>query len=186
MGGMFEHDKDKAPAFIMIGDVCDDKDPQGRHRVMVDVPGVGIVGWCKPLGGIGGGCKDNGGTAASPVGAEVGVFFNMGDWDDAYYISGSRTKDEMPEETDGGDPKVKCVTYEDFRITIDLREGSRSLTVVNRKNNDMIVMDSDQNSIVIQATTIVRIKAASIHLDAPMVQIKDRVVSTTGNAPING
>lgn len=186
---MYDRETDKAPP-MAVGNVVDNADPKGLDRVMVDIPGIGKVGWCRPLGG--GGHEEDADAKAPPIGANVAVHFNMYDWDDAYYIGAGLNPDQMPEETlseDGkttGDPGVKCRVIGNYRITVDTREGQNAIVVEDTKSPNLLVMDTDQNSIYIQALTTVRIKAAAIHLDAPIVAIKNRQVSTTGNSVING
>lgn len=185
----YDRETDKAPP-MAVGEVVDNDDPKGINRVMVEIQGIGKVGWCRPLSK--GGHAEDADSQSPPIGANAAVFFNFGDWDDPYYMSAGQNPDQMPEETtteDGsktGDPNVKCRVIGNYRITVDTREGSNSIVVEDTKSPNLFVMDTDQNSIYIQALTTVRIKAAAIHLDAPVVAVKERQISTTGNSPING
>ena len=185
---MYEKGTDKAPP-MAVGNVVDNEDPLGVGRIKVDIPGIGTIGWCRPLGK--GGHGEDAHHDVPPIESNVAIFFNFGDWDDSYYLSAGLNPDQMPEETltsDGkktGDPLVKSRVIGNYRITLDTREGTNSLVIEDTNTDNLIVMDSDQNSIYMQSTTIVRIKSGAIHLDAPIVTVKERQISTTGTSPIN-
>ena len=167
---------------MYVGYVTDREDPENLGRVRVCVPGLiePHSAWAWPLGTCGGGSKNRGFFAVPEVGAEVGLFFNQGDVDAPYYLSGHWGKpdgeSEVPKEAqDSLDNRV--VATETFRIEMDETEGARKLKLTNLKTDDFLVFDAEDNSITLQGTTAITIKAVgAISLEAPQVTIAGRVV----------
>ena len=168
---------------MYVGYVTDRKDPEGLGRVRVCVPGLlePHSAWAWPLGTVGGGSKNRGFFAVPEEGAEVAVFFNQGDVDAPYFLSAQWGKpngeSEVPEEAQKDPPDNRVLATETFRVELDESKGARKLRLTNRKTGDFLLFDAEENSITLQGTTSITIKAeGAIALDAPHITIRGRVI----------
>jgi uncharacterized protein involved in type VI secretion and phage assembly len=168
---------------MYVGYVTHRKDPEGLGRVRVCIPGVlePHSAWAWPLGTSGGGSKDRGFFAVPEEGAEVAVFFNQGDVDAPYYLSAHWGKpggeSEVPEEAQKDPPDNRVIATPTFRIELDESEGSRKLKLTNKKTGDHLLFDAEENTITLEGTTAVTIRAVgAISLEATQVTIAGRVV----------
>jgi uncharacterized protein involved in type VI secretion and phage assembly len=168
---------------MYVGYVTSRKDPEGLGRVQVCVPGVvePHSAWAFPLGTVGGGSRDRGFFAVPEEGAEVAVFFHQGDTDQPYYLCAHwgkpDGKSEVPEEAQKDPPDNRVFATETFRIELDEADGARRMKLTNRKTGDFLLFDAEANTITLQGTTSVTIKAeGGIALDAPHVTIRGRVI----------
>ncbi len=168
---------------MYVGYVTHRKDPEGLGRVRVCIPGVlePHSAWAWPLGTSGGGSKDRGFFAVPEEGAEVAVFFNQGDVDSPYYLSAHWGKpggeSEVPEEAQKDPPDNRVIATPTFRIELDESEGSRKLKLTNKKTGDHLLFDAEENTITLEGTTAVTIRAVgAISLEATQVTIAGRVV----------
>ena len=168
---------------MYVGYVTARKDPEGLGRVRVCIPGVlePESTWAWPLGTSGGGFKDRGFFAVPEEGAELAVFFNQGDIDAPYYLSANWGKpdgeSEVPEEAQKDPPDNRVLATPTFRIELDESEGGRKLKLTNRKTGDHLLFDAEENTITLEGTTAITIKAVgAISLEATSVTIAGRVV----------
>lgn len=168
---------------MYVGYVTDRKDPEGLGRVRVCIPGVlePNSAWAWPLGTCGGGFKDRGFFAVPEEGAEVAVFFNQGDVDAPYYLSAHWGKpggeSEVPEEAQKDPPDNRVFATPTFRIELDESEGEKKLKLTNRKTGDYLVFDAEENTITLEGTTAITIRAVgAISLEAAQITIGGRAV----------
>ena len=64
-----------------------------------------------------------------------------------------------------------------FRVELDESEGARKLKLTNRKTGDHLLFDAEENSITLEGTTAITIRAVgAITLEATQVTIAGRVV----------
>ena len=168
---------------MYVGHVTHRRDPEGLGRVRVCVPGVlePYSAWAWPLGTCGGGMKDHGFFAVPEVGAEVAVWFRGGDETAPYYLSANwgrpEGESEVPEEAQKDPPDNRVIATPTFRIELDESEDARKLKLTNRKNGDTLVFDAEDNTVTLQGTTAITIKAVgAIKLEAPHISIGGRVV----------
>ena len=168
---------------MYVGYVTDRKDPEGLGRVRVCIPGVlePESAWAWPLGTSGGGSKDRGFFAVPEEGAEVAVFFNQGDVDAPYYLSAQWGKpggeSEVPEEAQKDPPDNRVFATPTFRIELDESEGEKKLKLTNRKTGDYLVFDAEENTITLEGTTAITIRAVgAISLEAAQITIGGRAV----------
>jgi uncharacterized protein involved in type VI secretion and phage assembly len=168
---------------LYVGYVTRRDDPERLGRVRVCVPGVlePESAWAFPLGTVGGGSKDTGLFAVPEDGAEVGVFFNQGNVDAPYYLAGHWGKpggeSELPEEAQRELPTNRVLSTKTFRVELDEGEGSRKLKLTNKKTGDHLVFDAEENSVTLEATTAITLRAVgAISLDAAQITIAGRPV----------
>lgn len=168
---------------MYMGVVTHRNDPEGLGRVRVCIPGVlePHSAWAWPLGTSGGGSKDRGFFAVPAEGAEVAVFFNQGDVDAPHYLCAHWGKpeghSEVPEEAQKNPPDNRVIATPTFRIEMDESDNSRQLKLTNRKTGDFLLFDAEENTITLQGTTAITIKAVgAISLEATQVTIAGRVV----------
>ena len=168
---------------MYVGYVTHRRDPDQLGRVRVCIPGVvePHSAWAWPLGTAGGGFKDRGLFAVPEEGAEVAVFFNQGDVDAPYYLSAHWGKpdgeSEVPEEAQKDPPDNRVIATPTFRVELDESKDARKLKLTNRKTGDYLLFDAEENSITLEGTTAITIKAVgAISLEATQVTIAGRVV----------
>lgn len=174
---------------MYVGHVTDRKDPDKLGRVRVCVPGLlePHSAWAWPLGTVGGGSKNRGFFAVPEEGAEVALFFNQGDVDKPYFISAHWGKpngeSEVPEEAQKDSPDNRVLATETFRLELDESEGARRLKITNKKTDDYLLFDAEANTITLQGTTSIIIKAVgAISLDATHITIGGRAIRPVTNA----
>jgi len=174
---------------MYVGYVVDRKDPEGLGRVRVCVPGLiePGSGWAWPLGTVGGGSKNRGFFAVPEENAEVALFFNQGDIDQPYYLAAHWGKpdgqSEVPEEAQKDPPDNRVLATETFRIELDETMGARKLKLTNKKTGDYLEFNAEANTVTLQATTSLTIRAVGgIALEATQVNIAGRVVRPVAEA----
>jgi hypothetical protein len=174
---------------MYVGYVVDRKDPEQLGRVRVCVPGLiePSSAWAWPLGTVGGGSKDRGFFAVPAENAEVALFFNQGNIDAPYYLSAHWGKpegqSEVPEEAQKDPPDNYVLATETFRIELDETKGARKLKLTNKRTDDYLEFDAEKNTVVLQATTSITIRATGgISLEACQVNIAGRVVRPVAEA----
>jgi len=168
---------------MYVGYVTNRDDPERLGRVRVCIPGVlePESAWAWPLGTGGGGSKDCGLFAVPEEGAEVAVFFNQGDVDAPYYLAGNwgrpNGESEVPEEAQVSPPDNRILSTPTFRIELDESKGARKLRFTNKKTGDHLVFDAEENTVTLEATTAITLRAVgAISLEATEVTIAGRVV----------
>ena len=167
---------------MYLGHVTDRKDPEALGRVRVCVPGLlePHSAWAFPLGTSGGGSKNRGLFALPEEGAEVALFFHQGDIDQPHYLAAHWGKpdgtSEVPDEAQSSvDNRV--LATETFRVELDETKGSRKLKLTNKKTGDFLEFNAETNTVTLQGTTSITIKAVgAISLEATQVNIAGRVV----------
>jgi len=181
---------------MLVGVVIDRADPLKLGRIRVKVPGWFDEGtaWAKPLT-VGGGTRNTGLFFVPEVGAEVALWFNQGDPDEPYYQPAHwglpEGQSEVPSEAfpdgagDSPEPDNRVIAVPGWRIEIDATPDQRKLRITNQKTGDNITLDQERNSILIQATTSLQLRAeGEIDLDAPMITIGGRPVKVGLEEPI--
>ena len=174
---------------MYVGYVTKRDDEEQLGRVRVCIPGLlePESAWAWPLGTVGGGSKDTGFFAVPEVGAEVAVFFSHGDVDHPFFLGGHwgrpNGESEVPEEAKKTPPDNRVLATPTFRVELDESEGARKLKLTNRKTGDSLVFDAEDNTVTLQATTALTLKAVgAISIEAPLITIAGRVVRPTGDA----
>jgi len=174
---------------MYVGYVVDRKDPEQLGRVRVCVPGLiePSSGWAWPLGTVGGGSKNRGFFAVPEENAEVALFFNQGDIDQPYYLAAHwgmpDGQSEVPEEARKDPPDNRVLATETFRIELDETKGARKLKLTNKKTGDYLEFNAEANTVTLQATTSLTIRAVGgIALEATQVNIAGRVVRPVAEA----
>jgi len=122
--------------------------------------------------------------AVPEVGAEVYVFFVNGDIDEPRYLAGhwgeTDEGNEVPEEAQKDPPDNRVLATKNFRIEMDESEGEQKLKLTNRKTGDFIEMNAEDNTITIQATTGLTLKASGVvDIRGTLLQLNGRSVLPT-------
>ena len=172
---------------MYLGYVTERDDPEQLGRVRVCIPGVlePESAWAWPLGTSGGGSRNRGLFAVPERGAEVAVFFNQGDVDAPHYLGAHWGKpggeSELPEEAQRTPPDNRVLATETFRVELDETESGRKFRLTNKKTGDHLVFDAEENTVTLEATTALTLRAVgAITIDAMHVTIAGRVVKPTG------
>lgn len=168
---------------MYVGYVTHRRDPDRLGRVRVCIPGVvePHSAWAWPLGTAGGGFKDRGLFAVPEEGAEVAVFFNQGDVDAPYYLSAHWGKpdgeSEVPEEAQQDPPDNRVLATPTFRVELDESKDTRRLKLTNRKTGDHLVLDAEENSVTLAATSALTLRAVgAVSIEGVQITIGGRVV----------
>ncbi len=169
------------------GPVTDNVDPKKLGRVKVSIPGVAEpTGWAFPIGAPGAGGKKRGGWSPPPIGAEVAVFFKMGDPEHPRYLPGFSGVGEQPDEVEAASPedavKIPFLFNGDrFKIIVDERAASARIALEDKKTGDLIEIDGKRGGVKLKATS-----ALSIECDGA-VDIKGSSITFNGRllAPSN-
>jgi len=168
---------------LFLGCVTQRDDPEQLGRVRVCIPGLiePESAWAWPLGTSGGGSKDTGFFAVPDVGAEVGVFFAQGDLDAPFYLAGHWGKpgaaSEVPEEARRPTPDNRVIATPTFRVELDEGAGTRRLRLLNRKTGDQLVFDAETNTVTLEATTALTLRAiGGVAIEGAQITIGGRVV----------
>ena len=168
---------------MYVGYVTHRNDPEMLGRVRVCVPGlVEPYGpWAWPLGTVGGGSKDRGFFAVPEEGAEVAVFFNQGDVGEPYFLcthwGKPDGKSEVPEEAQKDPPDNRVLATETFRIELDETVDGRKLKLTNKKTGDFLLFDAEENTVTLQGTTAITIKAVgAVSIEGARITIGGRAV----------
>lgn len=168
---------------LYVGYVTHRRDPEGLGRVRVCIPGVvePYSTWAWPLGTAGGGSAGCGLFAVPEEGAEVAVFFNQGEIAAPYYLSAHWGKpdgvSEVPEEAQQDPPDNRVFATPTFRIELNEAQGARSLRLTNRKTGDHLVFDAEENSVTLEATAALTLRAVgAISVEAAQITLGGRVV----------
>ena len=172
---------------MYVGYVTARNDPEKLGRVRVCIPGLlePQSSWAWPLGTCGGGKKDCGFFAVPEVGAEVAIFFNQGDIEAPYYISAHWGKpdgeSEVPAEAQKDEPDNRVIATPTFRIEMDETDSAKKLKISNKKTGDHLLFDAESNTVTLQGTTAITIKATGrISIESPQVFISGRPVKPVG------
>ncbi len=170
--------------YIYEATVVDRNDPEQLGRIRFTIPGLFEPSspWAYPAATFGGGSKDNGGFAVPALGAEVYIFFVSGDPDQPRYLAGhwgitQTDANEVPEEARKTPPDNCVLATKHFRIEMDESNNDKKLRLKNRLNGDFIEINAEDNTITIQATTGLTIKAVGlVDIRGTMIQLNGRTV----------
>jgi hypothetical protein len=166
---------------LLVGYVTDCADPEGLGRVRVCIPGLiePESAWAWPLGTSGGGSAGRGIFAVPEVNAQVAVFFERGDVERPYYLCGHWGRGEAP----ANNPSTFVIATPTFRVEIS-EQPERSLKIINILTGDHILFNASDNTITINATTAIMLRAVgAISLEARQITIGGRVIRPI-SAPI--
>jgi hypothetical protein len=176
---------------IWPGVVVDNVDPEGLHRVRVDVEGItGDSAWALPLGA--GGFHQRGGHIAPALGANVAVQFLGGDIERPVYqtlhwakapplVEGDPAGMQPPALRDVPSEEahlVQAIMVGPLELSIDERPGQRKLVVRDVEVDDCFVLwDLEQKALQVQMRSAILIQSVgSLVLDGLMVRLKRRLV----------
>lgn len=170
---------------IYEGPVIDNVDPKKLGRVRVRIPGICDDGsaWAMPLGMMGSGGPKLGGWTPPPIGAEVAVWFKMGDLDHPRYIAGFPGEGEAPDEVDDSTPEEAVqvpfvFNGRRFKIIIDERPGKARVALEDKKTGDMFEIDGVKLGLKLKSTAAMSIECdGALDIKASSVTINGRVLT---------
>jgi hypothetical protein len=189
---------------LQIGIVTDNKDPEGRYRVKIQIPGIidaddqdpssqGIsTDWAPPMGTFGGG-PQRGGFVVPSIGAKVGVLFTNGDVDSPNYLCAGWYNPpeglETPQPANGkgaDSAQIACLQLGNFVFSVDEHPDKLvfSAGAVDKTKTPnvgiSIVLDFLNGGVIINATSAILLRTLGlIHLDALTVRLKDRLLAVS-------
>jgi hypothetical protein len=187
---------------VYAGTVVFRVDPMTLGRIKVRVPGLLEPGspeegpWAWPRGA--GGSPQWGRNSVPPLDADVLVQFVDGDLDSPIWelgshgrpiVEGQARSEAFPEHEH---PDIHVWGIGPFRVVLDDRQGSRSLTIKmikqikgQEESTAWIEFNHEDNSLQIHADSALQVAAgALVDIDGPVVQVRGRKVVPSPK-PIN-
>ncbi len=84
---------------------------------------------------------------------------------------------EVPEEAQKDPPDNRVLATPTFRVELDESKDARRLKLTNRKTGDHLVFDAEENSVTLEATSALTLRAVgAISIEGLQVTIAGRVV----------
>ncbi len=175
---------------IYEGPVVDNKDPKKLGRVRVNIPGIAEpTGWARPIGWLGSGTKKRGGWSPPPIGAEVAVWFKMGDPDHPRYTCGFPGEGEAPDEVDeatveeAADQLPFVFNGKRWKFIVDERPAKSRIALQDLKTGDVIEIDGVKLGVHIKATSALSLECdGAIDIRGSSVTINGRKVAPSTKA----
>jgi hypothetical protein len=178
------------PKFVALyeGVVVDNKDPLRMGRVRFQVPGLiePASDWAMPVGSTGGGSDGVGFYWPPQIGAEVAVFFVMGDVDQPRYLIGAwgapAGKTEVPRfaraltlEEAG---QVHGFASKRFEVVLDDRPGHEAIRITDLDHpEDLIEIDGVSHGVTIAGSVAVVIRSVGVvDIQALQIRLNGRIV----------
>lgn len=177
---------------IVTGIVTNNKDEEGLGRIKVKFPWLSEeneTDWAKVMTFMAG--KERGGFFLPEVGDEVLVAFEHGDINYPYVIGALWNNEDNPPETnsDGKNnirkirsrsgheivfndddtskqEKIEIHTRGGHKILLDDSAGQEKIAIIDKTGSNKMTIDSVQNSISIESSTQLKIKAQVIEIEA--------------------
>lgn len=187
-----EHDnQDRKFLAYYEGPIVDNKDPKKLGRVKVNIPGIAEpTTWALPIGAPGAGGKKRGGWSPPPVGAEVGVFFKMGDPDHPRYLPGFAGIGEQPDEVEeasveeAADDLPFIFNGKRWKLILDERAGKARCALEDKKTGDVFEIDGVKLGLRLKSTSALSIECdGAVDIKGSTVTINGRKVAP-GTKPI--
>ena len=198
---------------MYTGVVLNDVDPEKMSRVRVRIPGLTQdSGWAWPMGSPGGGGPRRGLKMTPRVGAEVNIFFRLGDPNQPYYMPGNWGRTDNGLETPGGGnappigtdlnlegdevsaEEFRWIDYfetESFLFAIDERahfnegsEGKGSFFIRHKKSGNTIEYDGASNALLVNVELMTLDVSGLLDIRGGQVQINGRIVRSSAVDPI--
>ena len=177
---------------IVTGIVTNNSDEEGLGRIKVKFPWLSEeneTDWAKVMSFMAG--KERGGFFLPEVGDEVLVAFEHGDINYPYVIGALWNNEDNPPETnsDGKNnirkirsrsgheivfndddtskqEKIEIHTNGGHKILLDDSAGQEKIEIIDKTGSNKMTIDSVQNSISIESSTQLKIKAQVIEIEA--------------------
>ncbi len=185
---------------IVCGIVTNNEDSEGLGRVKVMFPWLSEESesdWAKVMSFMAG--KERGGFFLPEVGDEVLVAFEHGDINYPYVIGSLWNSEDKPPETnsDGNNnirkitsrsgheiifnddgvarkEKIEIHTNAGHKVILDDSEGKEKIEIIDKTGNNLITIDSANDSIEITSNKDIKLSASNgkISLDAMDIEVK--------------
>lgn len=177
---------------IVTGIVTNNKDEEGLGRIKIKFPWLSEeneADWAKVMSFMAG--KERGGFFLPEVGDEVLVAFEHGDINYPYVIGALWNNEDNPPETnsDGKNnirkirsrsgheivfndddtskkEKIEIHTNGGHKILLDDTDGQEKIEIIDKTGSNKMTIDSVQNSISIESSSQLKIKAQAIEIEA--------------------
>lgn len=153
---------------VYLGIVTNNMDPENMARVKVRFPwreSRDESTWARIATTMAG--NDRGTYFLPEVNDEVLVAFEHGDINYPLILGSLwNGKDQPPVQNDGKNNIRKIKSRSGHEIILDDTSGQEKIEVRDKTGNNMIVIDSSQNSILIASASKLKIKAQNIEIEA--------------------
>lgn len=169
---------------VVVGIVTNNKDPEGLGRVKVKIPrisGEDESNWARVVSFMAG--KERGAFFLPEVDDEVLVAFEYGNIN-IPYIMGSlwNGKDKPPVTNDDGKNNIRIIKSRSGHIIrLDDTEGKEKIEIVDKSENNKIIIDTKDKKISIKSDKDIEISAPNGKVT---IEAKDIEVKSTASAKI--
>jgi uncharacterized protein involved in type VI secretion and phage assembly len=162
---------------VVVGIVTNNQDPQGLGRVKVKFPWLSDEeesNWAR-IAALGAG-GNRGAFFLPEVEDEVLVAFEQGDVNYPYVLGGLwNGQDDTPANNQDGENNLRIIRSRSGHvIKLNDKEGEETIEVIDKSNNNLIVIDTANDTITITSNKDIRLSAAQgiIKLDAQQIQLE--------------
>jgi uncharacterized protein involved in type VI secretion and phage assembly len=162
---------------VVVGVVTDNKDPDKLGRVKVKIPrlsGEDESNWARVISFMAG--KEMGGFFLPEVNDEVLVAFEYGDINIPYVIGSLwNGKDSPPLVNDDGKNNFRIIKSRSGHvIRLDDTDGQEKIEIVDKSENNKIVIDTKEKKISIKSDKDIEISAPSgkVKIEATDIEVK--------------
>lgn len=147
--------EDRLP-YLYEGECTRRDDPDNLGRIKVLIPGVvepETPNWAWPMATPGGGAAQRGAYEPPAVGANVIVFFKLGERDYPYYFTGPwgepAGQSDIPTNSavEGADRQNAVTEDEEWRIERDSRAGGVKHLLRHRNSSLALLLDADADKV---------------------------------------
>lgn len=183
--GILEQSRRESKIYgVVVGIVTNNKDPEGLGRVKVKIPrisGEDESNWARVVSFMAG--KERGAFFLPDVDDEVLVAFEYGNIN-IPYIMGSlwNGKDKPPVTNDDGKNNIRIIKSRSGHIIrLDDTEGKEKIEIVDKSENNKIIIDTKNKKISIKSDKDIEISAPNGKVT---IEAKDIETKSTASAKI--
>lgn len=176
--GIFEQNRRSSSKIygVITGIVTNNQDPDELGRVKIKIPrisGEDESNWARVISFMAG--KDRGAFFLPEVDDEVVVAFECGNINMPYVIGSLWNGEDVPPETNSdGENNIRIIKSRSGHIIkLDDTDGEEKIEIVDKNENNMIIIDTKNEKISIKSNKDIEISApnGTIIMDAKDIEI---------------
>lgn len=183
--GILEQSRRESKIYgVVVGIVTNNKDPEGLGRVKVKIPrisGEDESNWARVVSFMAG--KERGAFFLPDVDDEVLVAFEYGNINIPYIVGSLwNGKDKPPVTNDDGKNNIRIIKSRSGHIIrLDDTEGKEKIEIVDKSENNKIIIDTKNKKISIKSDKDIEISAPNGKVT---IEAKDIETKSTASAKI--
>lgn len=165
---------------VVVGVVTNNQDPENMHRVKVRFPWLSNdveSNWARVAAPMAG--KDRGAYFLPEVDDEVLVAFEHGQVDHPFVLGSLwNGKDNAPESNADGENNNRTIKSRSGHVLrLNDKSGNETIEVIDKSGKNKIIIDTANNSIIIEAQSDITIKSATgkLTMQANGIEMKSQM-----------